>query len=63
MPISAHRVSVALAAPAEMQRGEPSSSEPALPRATAPVDVALASDDAHLACPGVAALLVARFGL
>ena len=40
---------VAPAAPAEMQRGEPSSSEPALPRATAPVDVALASDDSHLA--------------
>jgi len=39
------------AAPAEMQRGEPSSSQPALPRATAPVDVALASDDAHLAPP------------
>ena len=37
------------AAHAEMQRGEPSSSEPALPRATAPVDVALASDDSHLA--------------
>ncbi len=39
------------AAPAEMQRGEPSSSQPALPRATAPVDVALASDDGHLAPP------------
>ena len=40
---------VAPAEPAEMQRGEPSSLEPALPRAPAPGDVALASDDSHLA--------------